>query len=391
MVFYSYMVIRKFWLDRIQQLWERRSIVWLTGVRRVGKTYLCRSIDGIEYFDCGLASVRSRLADPEEFLPTVRGKTVVIDEIQYLADPANLLKIAADYHPETKILATGSSTLHASRKFSDTLTGRKLELWLTPAIDADLAGFGVEDLKLRMLRGGLPPFLMGELSLDEQLLEWISSFWAKDVQELFHIERRESFFKLIELLMVASGGMFEATHYAAPCEIDRKTVLAYLQVLQDTWLFHPIKPFSSRKSTEIVSAPKVYGFDTGFVCLYRSWDSLRNEDLGQLWEHLVLNEMHAHVGRWPIKYWRDKRGHEIDFVLTPRGRDPVAIECKWSRGAFDPKSLKAFRRAYPEGRNIVVAADLEVASTKSYEDLQVELVPLGMIGERSRELISRAS
>ncbi|MBU4495201.1 MAG: DUF4143 domain-containing protein [Acidobacteria bacterium] len=52
-----------------------------------------------------------------------------------------------------------------------------------------------------------------------------------------------------------------------------------------------LRPFSSRKSTEIVSAPKVYAFDTGFVCHFKGWESLRPKDLGLMWEHFVLNEI----------------------------------------------------------------------------------------------------
>jgi len=48
------------------------------------------------------------------------------------------LKIAADHFPETRVIATGSSTLEASAKFRDTLTGRRETVWLTPMIAADL-------------------------------------------------------------------------------------------------------------------------------------------------------------------------------------------------------------------------------------------------------------
>lgn len=42
-----------------------------------------------------------------------------------------------------------------------------------------------------------------------------------------------------------------------------------------TSVVHLVGPFSSRRSAEIVSAPKVYGFDTGFVWHYRGWNSSR--------------------------------------------------------------------------------------------------------------------
>jgi hypothetical protein len=41
------MVVRRFWLDRVEAAWRRRSVVWLVGVRRVGKTVLCRSLPDV--------------------------------------------------------------------------------------------------------------------------------------------------------------------------------------------------------------------------------------------------------------------------------------------------------------------------------------------------------
>jgi len=38
------MVKRPLWLERIAQAWTRRSIVWLSGVRRAGKTTLARML-----------------------------------------------------------------------------------------------------------------------------------------------------------------------------------------------------------------------------------------------------------------------------------------------------------------------------------------------------------
>jgi len=66
----------------------------------------------------------------------------------------SLLKIAADHYPDVRILATGSSTLGASAKFKDTLTGRKESLWLTPMLAQDLVDFGDVDLAKRLLFGG---------------------------------------------------------------------------------------------------------------------------------------------------------------------------------------------------------------------------------------------
>jgi len=370
------MVKRQYWLSKIESAWQKRSIVWLSGVRRVGKTFLCKTIPEAEYFDCELPRIRSMLDDPQSFLKEVHNQRIIFDEIHRLNNPSQLLKIAADYFPHIKVLATGSSTLGASFKFKDTLTGRKTDLWLTPLILNDLQDFKKVNLKHRFLHGGLPPFFLTSELPERDFQEWMDTYWAKDIQELFRLERRHSFQKFIELLLVQSGGIFEATNFAKPCEVSRSTITNYLRVLEQTFVAHIIRPFSSRRKTEIVNAPKVYGFDTGFVCYYRGWHELRQQDMGHLWEHFVLNELHANLQTHQIYYWRDKRGHEIDFILTRRGYTPIAIECKWTSKNFDKKNLIAFWKQYPKATIFIVSNDVDRAFTKEVNGMKVRFINL---------------
>lgn len=370
------MYLRNEWIQRIDDAFQARSIVWLKGVRRVGKTVLCQSLPDVEYFDCELPRTRRLFEDPEGFLNEVRGKRIVLDEIHRLANPSEILKIAADHYPDTRILATGSSTLGASEKFRDTLTGRKRTIWLTPMTLADSRAFQQDNLIHRLHRGGLPPFFLADSLPEADYQEWLDSYWAKDIQELFRLERRTSFQRLVELLAAQSGGIFEATRFAGPCEISRQTVTNYLAVLEATLVAHVVRPFSTRRSTELVSAPKVYAFDTGFVCYAHGWRDLRPDDLGLLWEHLVLNEIQASLQTQQVHYWRDKNKHEIDFIIRRHGGDQDAIECKWSAGEFDPRNLLAFRRQYPQGRNWVVSTDVDRERARQIKGVEVRYVSL---------------
>ncbi len=137
-----------------------------------------------------------------------------------------------------------------------------------------------------------------------------------------------------------------------------------------------IRPFSSRRQSEIIAAPQVYGFDTGFVCAHRGWTTLRREDLGRLWEHFVLNEIHAVTQSRNVRYWRDKAGHEVDFILKRRGRPPLAIECKWSARDFDPANLLAFARAYPDTILLVTTRDARPSFAREYGGLHIEFITL---------------
>ena len=364
------------WQQRIEQDWQTRSVIWLSGVRRVGKTCLCQSLGNIEYFDCESPRVARLLEDPDDFWSGLKGKRVVLDEIHRLDNPSQVLKIAADHYPTVRVIATGSSTLGASKKFRDTLTGRKWNLWLTPMVLADISAFGQEDIRHRLFYGGLPPFFLARALPEREIRDWMDSYWAKDVQELFRLDKRDSFLKLTELLMIHSGGMFSAASLAGPCGVSRPTLSTYVKVLEETFVVHVLRPFHGKAAKEVVSTPKIFAFDTGFVCYYRGWSALREQDMGTLWEHFVLNEMQAALQGRQIHYWRDRQKHEVDFIWKGRGRPPLAIECKWSASGFDDRNLQAFRRLHPDGENVVVAHDVDRPFTRTCGELQVSFESL---------------
>jgi len=373
---------RTFWRERVARAQAKRSVVWLSGVRRAGKTTLAKELSGGRYFDCELPRVRADLEDAELFLRRLGSGPVVLDEVHRLPNPSEVLKIAADHFPGSKVIATGSSTLAARSKFRDTLTGRKAEVWLTPMIGRDVVDFRTGDLDRRMLHGGLPPFFLGDAPDDDAFGEWVDSYWAKDLQELFVVEKKSAFFKLVELLFRQSGGLFEAQSFTGPCELSRQTVRSYLDILETTLLATVLRPYSGGSTHEIVHQPKVYMFDTGFIAYFRGWTSLRDEDRGLLLEHLVLGELQARFARSAIHHWRDKQKHEVDFVLTKgRGVQVTAIECKATARAFDPAALTSFRKRYPEGRNLLVCLDAGAITARRIGPLEMEIVPYLALGD----------
>jgi predicted AAA+ superfamily ATPase len=389
MIIKLHMVKRSYWTRRIEAAWQERSLIWLSGVRRVGKTILCQSLEDVEYFDCELPRVRRQMEDPEGFLEGLRGKRVVLDEVHRLQDPSELLKIAADHFPGTKVLATGSSTLGASFKFRDTLAGRKRDIWLPPMVLEDMDDFEDKGWDHRFLRGGLPPFYLADEFPERDFQEWVDAYWAKDVQELFRVDRRESFVRFFELLVQQSGGMFEASRLAAPSGVSRTTLGNYLEVFRETYVFHVLRPYAKYKTREIVSAPKVYCFDTGFVAYYKGWESLREEDRGALWEHFVLNQICAHGWSGSLRYWRDKQKREVDFVLLRRGKPPLAIETKWKAGQAEHHNLLAFHASYPEADLVVVASDIDRSYQRTSKGVPIRYVSLkGLV--RSLDRVPRS-
>lgn len=375
------MIERPFWMNRIEAAWQEAPIVWLAGVRRAGKTTLVQSIgeERASYINCDLPVVNDMVSDPELFYRNCSHSTVIFDEVHQLRDPSLVLKIGADMFPHLKIIATGSSTLAASRKFKDTLTGRKRLVHLTPALWDELPSFNNVTLLKRLYHGGLPQALLSDTKQAALYREWVDSFFARDIQRLFAFRDPDKFNMFFEYLMKQSGGQFEATKAASALGIGRPTVESHLRALEITHAVTLVRPFFGGGRKEIVKMPKIYCFDTGFVSFYKGWTPLRPDDYGILWEHLVLEYLQAHAYNSTIQYWRDANGRELDFVMV-RDRDIVdAMECKWNPEQFDPSALKVFRSFYPKGTNYLVCPLTGPGYMKKVSGIDVHVCNPGML------------
>lgn len=376
------MIPRPFWLNRIAMTWREAPIVWLAGVRRAGKTTLAQSLgqERIAYINCDLPITHDIVADPEIFYRNCTYPIVVFDEVHQLRDPSMVLKIGADHFPHLKIMATGSSTLAASRKFRDTLTGRKRLVHLTPVLWDELSAFDNATLLKRLYHGGLPQALLSETKQQGFYREWIDSFFARDIQRLFAFRNPDKFTMLFEYIMRQSGGQLEATKTAGALGIGRPTVESHLRALEITHAATMVRPFFGGGRKEIIKMPKVYGFDTGFVSFCRGWDPLRPDDYGLLWEHVVLEYLQAYMPEQNIQYWRDAGGREIDFVIVRRRDEVDAIECKWNHDQFDPNALKVFRSLYNRGNNYLVCPIAVPGYRKRVSGMEIQVCnPEGLL------------
>lgn len=367
------MIIRPFWLDKIRQVWETRSIAWLSGVRRVGKTTLAKMFEGAVYLNCDLPSVERRLKDPESYFDSLGNDSIVIfDEVHQMKDPSRLLKIVADAYPNLKVLATGCSTLAASKKFRDTLTGRKHEIYFPPVIWNECQeDFAINDLDKRLLHGGLPESLLSDRKDVSFFSEWIDSFYARDIQELFGIRNRVGFIKLFHLLMRSSGGMVDYVSLAKLSELSYPTVLAHVEAMTIAHACFLLPPFHGGGRREIVARPKIYSFDTGFVTYCKGWETIREDDRGLLWEHLVLDNLRSRIHSNYLFYWRDKSNREIDFIINNKKQMIHTIECKINPDHYKPEALQVFRDIYPTGENFVICPHMKTPYKQKRNNLTI--------------------
>jgi hypothetical protein len=323
------------------------------------------------YLNCDLPSVCRQLENPEFFFSNTGRTTVIFDEIHRLQDPSLILKIGTDEFPHLKILATGSSTLEATKKFRDSLTGRKTQLFLPPVLwNECLKDFDIPDLDKRLLNGGLPEFLLSEEKTGELYSEWIDSYYARDIQELFNVRNRLGFLKLMHLLIMQSGGILEITSLAKESGLSRPTVMAHIEAMSVAHAITLIHPYSGGGRKEIIKRPKAYAFDTGFVTHVKGWTEIRETDRGLLWEHLVLDMLQVAYGN--VYYWTDKYKNEIDFIVKGKGKELHTIECKINPDKYSSVAVKKFREYYPEGRNFCYSPHIQLPHKLSIGKIEVD-------------------
>lgn len=365
---------RPYWLGIIHQAWKKRSLVWLNGARRSGKTSLAKMMDGAVYLNCDLPSVVRRLSDPESLYSSlVKDSIIIFDEIHRLEDPSRVLKIGTDEFPELRILATGSSTLEATRKFRDALTGRKTTVYLSPVLWEETRNvFNINDLDVRLLHGGLPEPLRAAAKDPSYFAEWIDSFYARDVQELFNVKNREGYIRLMHLLYRSSGNLIEYSSLSKNSGLSRPTVATYIESLRIANNIFLLSPYHAGGKRELTHRPKCYTFDTGMVTYIKGWNEIREEDRGILWEHLVLDMLRVHYSGEKIYYWRDKSEREIDFVILKGDGKIDIFECKINPDQLSIQTISVFREIYPEGRNMCVSPYIKEDYSVNIKGFKIE-------------------
>jgi hypothetical protein len=378
------MIERLSWIKRIEEAWEEASIVWLSGVKGVGKTTLVRGLgtERILYVNCDPAQSAHIGADPELFFRACDRPIVVFDDIHRLPEAMTVLRTGADLFPRFRIIAA-SSTVGTDGKAGDTLGDRRRVIHLGPVLWDELPVFAVS-LEKRLHHGGLPEALLTEQRPVGFYREWMDAFFERDIREPFGFRDSDKFNMLYEYLLKQSGEPFETTRASETLRISRPTVAEHLRALQATRAITVVRPFHGRGQKEIIKMPRVYGFDTGFVVFARGWDPLRRDDHDPLWEHVVLEYLEAHVEESQVQYWRWADDRKVDFIV-PGARDGVdAIECEWNPDAFDPAGLKLFRNWYPEGNNYIISPITTPAYEKHIAGLDVHICdPTGWLEKQS--------
>lgn len=368
------------------------EVLLITGARQTGKTTALKQIHD-KLKEAGKDIFYLTLEDPEYLRllnehpdriwqiihPNNKERQVVlIDEIQYLANPSHFLKYHYDVNlDKLKLIVTGSSAFYLDKQFNDSLAGRKRIFHLpTLGLKEFLVFKGRTDLSdaLSMLNseepdlqkltikqsrdiialsneyliyGGYPAVVLAPNLSDKQeiLYDLFTSYLKRDFLES-GITQTDKAYHLLKLLAFQIGSELNKNKLATEIGIAKSVLDNMLNTFQATFHLNLIRPFFNGHPKELRKMPKVYLMDLGLRnAILKNYNAIPDrDDVGKLYENYIYRYFADTFPQSEINYWRTQSGQEVDFILDGKR----AYEVKWNGKQIMESKYQKFIESYPK-------------------------------------------
>jgi len=368
-------------IDEVFKYLYEKEVLILYGARQVGKTFILYWLKDfllekkkqvfyldleerryLEILNQGPENLEKLLL--EQGFDLKKKIFVLIDEIQYLDEPTNFLKLAVDHYKNFKLIVSGSSTFEIRKKIGQALVGRafvfevfglSFEEFLIfkeygKGLSPVFTRVKQEELKKLfeefVLFGSYPKIsLISEKEKKEKYLwQIVDTYLKKDIRDLAEVKEIEKFNKLLEILASQTGKLLNIEELANTCHLSKQTVQHYLFVLENTYVMKLVKPFSKNLRSELFKTPKIYFYDSGLAHLL--WlKVISSQVLGEIFETAIFSELVKKFGKESVNFWRTKDKKEIDFILKVKNRI-IPIEAKVNFTSFSKRAIDYFLERY---------------------------------------------
>ncbi len=361
-----------------------RQMALVAGPRQVGKTTVCLELTGRERF-LNWDNVQNRaliLSGPDAVarhfgLERLREKPVVVgfDELHKAARWKSFLKGFFDaWGDKCRIAVTGSSRLDVFRRGSDSLMGRYFLYRMHPLSVAELLRASPPETPIappQPLRepqwqalwthGGFPePFLRRDARFSRRWQDHRRhQLLREDVRDMTRIQELGQLEVLAHLLAERSSCQVSYSNLAQDVRVSVDTARRWVETLCSLHFGFLVRPWFQSVAKSLRKEPKWF---------LRDWSEI--EDPGARAETFIACHLLKAVegwtdlglGRFELRYLRDKQKREVDFLVV-RDRKPwFLVEAKHSDTSLSP-ALAFFQKqiAAPHAFQAVIGLPYEQA------------------------------
>ena len=340
----------------MQQLIDSKDnglIKIVTGLRRVGKSYLLKTLfkeyllgEGIRKDHLLIIDLEDRrnkaFRSPDYLLDWVDAQMkdedqyyIIIDEVQRVDEFVDMLGTLVGKE-NADVYVTGSNSHFLSSDIATEFRGRGDEIHVWPltfkefmtAYEGDI----VDGWQEYYTYGGLPKILSikGDDKKATYLRNLYRTVYLSDIYERHDIENKAEFEELVRILASSIGSPVNPTNLANTFKsvkrlnnITDKTIETYIGYLTDAFLIEKSERYDIKGKKYIGTTPKYYFKDLG---LRNAILSFRQTEENHLMENVIYNEMRyrgflVDVGNVIIRV-KNEKGEwqrvtlEVDFVCN---------------------------------------------------------------------------
>lgn len=328
--------------------------VLITGPRQSGKTtFLQHEMKNVAYvtFDDPL-NRDFALQDANGFLDQFDGEPVILDEIQYVPEILQYIKIRIDKNrnPGTWIM-TGSQQFHLMKNVSETLAGRIAILELPPFClnEGKCRARRLEDI---LWTGLFPEPACYPQKRDLWVKSYIQTYLERDIRQFENIRNFRSFEMFVNLCAAFHSQEFHPADLARDCGVSQPTIKSWTKILEASYLSIMLPPFFKNFGKRLVKTSKFYFNDPAFVCYLTRQPSaqaaLSGSMGGALFEGLIISEVWKtffNCGERPSAFfWRSQGGLDVDLIIQAKGKLwPIEIKLTSTPSFNHVKGLNRFK------------------------------------------------
>ena len=336
------------------------KIVFLSGPRQVGKTWLAKDISQ-EYANPVYLNYDNRqdrdIIEKEAWLSST--DLLILDEIHKMPQWKTYIKGVFDTKPSSlHILVTGSARLEYFRQTGESLSGRYFTHRLFPFTPGELTTIGAEPSMDHLThRGGFPePYLADDdIAAQRWRNQYVDGLIREDVLNFEKFNDFKSLKLCLELLRSRVGSSVSYSSIARDIGVSPNTIKKYIQIFEELYIIFRLSPFVGNISRSLLKEPKIYFFDTALV---ERDEGVKFENLCalSLYKEAVEEEDLKGV-KASLHYIRTKDGREVDFCYARNGKAQFLVETKLTDPNISP-TLTYFSTRY-EIPGIQVVRDLK--------------------------------
>lgn len=306
-----------------------KKMVFLSGPRQVGKTFLGRELaknfSKSVYLNYDQPNHRQIIKD-QAWHPS--NELIIFDEIHKMPDWKNFLKGVYDTKPkDVKILVTGSARLETFRGSGDSLAGRYFLHRLLPITSIELEE-GESSIDDFLELGEFPEPFLSKQKVEAK--RWRNLYIDGLIREdILDFEKVHDFKKIqltLDLLRRRVGGGVSYSNIAKDINASPNTVKRYIEIFEALFIIFRVTPYHRNIARSLLKEPKVYFYDTGMV-IGDEGAKIENHTALALHKELLLKE--DILGEQiQLHYLRTKDGKEVDFCRVCQDQVIDMIEVK---------------------------------------------------------------